>query len=130
MSLDTAQRRCAVLGLGDLGPPPWPDGAAASVDRAQSSGQYYASGSLIFMPPASAGSSPRRSPFADPANDVARFRPPVQVSRNLWITTAGAVATAQPAEADIATTLFGGHYNVVTEAEAAILTAAGYSVGG
>lgn len=61
------------------------------------------------------------------ANRLAYHRPPTPRGRNVYLLTNGTFTENQPSDmATVSKTYHGGHDNVVTDAEAAALTSAGY----
>jgi len=61
------------------------------------------------------------------ANRLAYHRPPTSRGRNVYLLTNGTYTENQPSDmATVSKTYHGGHDNVVTDAEAAALTSAGY----
>lgn len=80
----------------------------------------------LFVPPVRAiGKNTLASPH--PGNDLWRHFRPKDVGANVFITAEGVVTETDTA--DMTDTVFhGGHEHYVTAAQAALLTAAGYTV--
>lgn len=80
----------------------------------------------VFQPPTDDDVT-FNDPFkGGPANSLLRFVRPGARGRNVYLLVDGTYTENEPDYEDIEKTYFGGHFNVVTDAEAASLTAAGY----
>jgi hypothetical protein len=82
----------------------------------------------IFVPPV----APRVPPAVNPSHPgFALFQHyrPWDAGTNVWLMPGGVVTTVEPErESDAIRVFHGGHVHVVDDAEAALLTAAGYTV--
>lgn len=124
MAIDTAAKRQAALLDGML----TPDGEIDSYDLPRLLGQYNGGPATRFRGPTRNGVR-RTLPGGDPiANRLMRYYSPIVEGVNVFILTDGTVTTTQPASwDDVRRVLWGAHDEPVTSAEAALLTAAGYS---
>jgi hypothetical protein len=82
----------------------------------------------VFIPPSRHTVPPvgAETPPEDYAPAI-YFNDPIRAGENVFLTTGGVVTEAQPEVWELVKTVWwGGHINTITDAEAAILTAAGY----
>jgi hypothetical protein len=60
------------------------------------------------------------------ADNLFRFYKPLKRGRNVWILNNGTVTENDPSAGEFQTVYYGGHIYNITQAEADVLTAAGY----